>query len=191
MHALPSQVMNMLTGVILRGTAKVLRGSGLSKRHKTGTTTGPKRRTWFVGGTQQFVAGLYIGFDRPKNMGGYAQGGTVTAPVFKEFVTKTRDRWDDYPLVAPPGVRMVRVDRRTGKRVFDGMPGDSPDSAIIWEAFKPDSEPPRQTRRDEIAAKRAEILELIRKGRQGAGAAQQVEREEPPADFVEEQGGIY
>ncbi|MCP5396651.1 MAG: transglycosylase domain-containing protein [Sphingomonadaceae bacterium] len=184
------QVMNMLTGVILRGTAKVLRGSGLPLFGKTGTTTGPKE-TWFVGGTQQFVAGLYIGFDRPKNMGGYAQGGTVTAPVFKEFVTKTRDRWDDYPLVAPAGVRMVRVDRRTGKRVFDGMPGDSPDSAIIWEAFKPDSEPPRQTRRDEIAAKREEILELIRKGRQGAGAAQQVEREEPPADFVEEQGGIY
>jgi penicillin-binding protein 1A len=86
---------------------------------------------------------------------------------------------------------MVKVDRRTGKRVFDGTPSDDPKAAIIWEAFKPDTEPPRSTRSDVIAAKRNEILELIRRARQGPtqrAAAREVER---PDDFVEEQGGIY
>ncbi len=36
---------------------------------------------------------------------------------------------------------MVRVDRRTGKRVLDGWPTGDPRSDIIWEAFKPDPGP--------------------------------------------------
>ncbi|MBD3728530.1 MAG: transglycosylase domain-containing protein [Sphingomonadales bacterium] len=185
------QVVHMLQGVVQRGTAKVLRDLKLPLFGKTGTTTGPKE-TWFVGGTQDMVAGVYLGFDKPRNMGGYAQGGTIGAPIFKQFVQETFKRWNADPLVAPAGVRMVRIDRASGKRVFEGWPGNDPMSSVIWEAFKPDTEPPRATRQDRIAAKRDEVLALIRKAREGAarggGAGN---REEPPADFVEEQGGIY
>ena len=88
---------------------------------------------------------------------------------------------------------MVRVDRRSGKRVFDGVPSDDPKAAVIWEAFKPDTEPPRSTRQDQIAAKRNEILEQIRRGRaaQQRTVARSAPRVEPQTDFVEEQGGIY
>ena len=79
----------------------------------------------------------------------------------------------------------------SGKQVFEGWPTDDPRSAIIWEAFKPDTEPDRYTRQDEIAAKRNEILALIRAGRQNAGDAVTDEDPDQPADFVEEQGGIY
>ncbi len=177
------QVMHMLRGAVSRGTATVLNPLGLPLFGKTGTTTGPKD-VWFIGGTQQLIAGAYVGFDQPRNMGGYAFGGTIAAPIVKSLIEKTREKWSDLPAVAPAGVRMVRIDRRSGKRVFDGWPTDDPRSAIIWEAFKPDTEPERFTRQDAIAARRNEILALIRAGRQ---SAQSAVVEEP--DYLEE-GGI-
>ena len=184
------QVMHMLRGAVSRGTATVLNPLELPLFGKTGTTTGPKD-VWFIGGTQQYVAGAYVGFDQPRNMGGYAFGGTISAPIIKSLIEKTRAKWSDLPPVAPNGVRMVRIDRRSGKQVFDGWPTDDPRSAIIWEAFKPDTEPERYTRQDEIAARRNEILDLIRAGRQNAAGAVVDTPDEAPPSFVEEQGGIY
>jgi penicillin-binding protein 1A len=177
--------------VVSRGTATILRSLGLPLFGKTGTTTGPKD-VWFIGGTQRMIAGTYVGFDRPRNMGGYAQGGTIAAPIIKDFITATRDRWKVEPPVAPPGIRMVRVDRRTGKRVMTGWPSGDANAAIIWEAFKPDTEPDPWNRRDEIKAKRDEILAAIRKSREAgprrsAGGGEAEEQE----NFAEEQGGIY
>lgn len=87
---------------------------------------------------------------------------------------------------------MVRVDRRTGKQVFDGWPTEGEESAIIWEAFKPDTEPPRSTAADEIEARRREILEIIRRGSSSSSQTQSEAKEaERLEDFVEEQGGIY
>jgi penicillin-binding protein 1A len=177
------QVMHMLRGAVSRGTATVLNSLNLPLFGKTGTTTGPKD-VWFIGGTQQIIAGAYVGFDQPRDMGGYAYGGTIAAPIVKSLIEKTKSKWSDLPPVAPAGVRMVRVDRRSGKRVFDGWPADDPKSAIIWEAFKPDTEPERFTRQDAIAARRNEILALIRAGRQ---SAENAVAKEP--DYLDE-GGI-
>jgi penicillin-binding protein 1A len=157
---------------------------------KTGTTTGPTD-VWFVGGTSDLIAGVYVGYDTPRNLGGYAQGGTVSAPIIKSFFEKIRKRLRPEPFVAPAGVRMVRVDRMSGKRVFDAWPSDDPKASVIWEAFKPDTEPPRSTRRDEIEAKRKEILAIIRSGQRGASSQSRTEVETKKEDFVEDQGGIY
>ncbi|ANY20760.1 Penicillin-binding protein 1A [Tsuneonella dongtanensis] len=185
------QVVHMLEGVVQRGTAVRLRALELPLFGKTGTTTGPTN-AWFVGGSPDLVAGMYIGFDKPRNLGGWVQGGNTAGPMMMDFVKATRKRWSDDPFVAPAGVRMVRVDRQSGKRVFDAWPTNDPKASVIWEAFKPDTEPPRATRQDEIAAKRNEILEMIRRGRQAsAREATTREREERPGDFVEEQGGLY
>ncbi len=185
------QVVHMLQGVVTRGTAVRLRGLELPLFGKTGTTTGPTN-AWFVGGSPEIVAGVYIGHDQPRNLGGWVQGGNTAAPVFKSFVEKSRDRWAGEEFVAPSGVRMVKIDRRTGKRVFDGQASDDPQAAVIWEAFKPDTEPPRATRQDEIASKREEILALIRRGRENTRrSVRRAEEIEEPSDFVEEQGGIY
>lgn len=179
------QIEHMLEGVVTRGTAVRLRDLGLPLFGKTGTTNGPTN-AWFVGGTPEIVAGVYVGHDQPRNLGGYVQGGNTAAPIFKEFVLATRDRWSDQPAVAPSGIHMVRIDRRSGKRVFDQWPTNDPLSEVIWEAFKPDTEPPRETRQDQIAALRDRLLELIRRG-EGSIATSDGQ----PNDFVEEQGGIY
>lgn len=184
------QVMHMLRGAVSRGTATVLNPLGLPLFGKTGTTTGPKD-VWFIGGTQAIVAGAYVGFDQPRNMGGYAYGGTIAAPIIKSLIEKSRDKWSDVPAVAPAGVRMVRVDRRSGKQVFDGWPTDDPRSAIIWEAFKPDTEPDRYTRQDEIAARRNEILALIRAGSANLRASEDDDPDAMPRNLAEEKGGLY
>jgi penicillin-binding protein 1A len=86
------------------------------------------------------------------------------------------------PFVAPAGIRMVRIDRRTGKRVFGGgWPSSDPLTAIIWEAFKPETEPRRSIRTDEMAAVQDEA----------EAAATRARRAEQSRDFAGEQGGIY
>jgi penicillin-binding protein 1A len=169
------QVTHMLEGVVLRGTARTLAPLGVPIAGKTGTTTGP-RDVWFVGGTPHFVAGLYVGYDTPQNLGGWMQGGTFAAPIWKAFYQdafKNEPQPDD-PFVAPPGIRMVRIDRRSGRRVYGVWPTDAALAPVIWEAFKPDSEPRR------IARPTVESLE----GEAGAPV-------HTDSDFLRNAGGIY
>jgi penicillin-binding protein 1A len=186
------QVVHMLEGVVTRGTAVRLRDLNLPLFGKTGTTSGPTN-VWFVGGAQNMVGGVYIGYDQPRSLGGYAQGGTFAAPIMKQFIETTKPRWSRVPFVAPAGVHMVKVDRITGKKVFTGEPGSDPKAAIIWEAFKAETEPDRATRKDEIAAQRDAIVAAVRRAgqvrvqQQRSSGARQAE----PRNFVEEQGGVY
>jgi len=185
------QTVHMLEGVVTRGTAVVLRDLNLPLFGKTGTTSGPTN-VWFVGGSQKFVGGVYLGYDQPRSLGGYAQGGRIAAPIFKQVVKATYARWSRSPFVAPEGIRMVRIDRVTGKRVFGTEPGDDPKASVIWEAFKPDTEPPRSTRTDELIAQRDALIAAIRDARSGSGDAGSAGNQlSDPRDFAEERGGIY
>ncbi|HTN14260.1 MAG TPA: penicillin-binding transpeptidase domain-containing protein, partial [Sphingomonadaceae bacterium] len=186
------QVVHMLEGVVQRGTAVVLRDLNMPLFGKTGTTNGPTN-VWFVGGSPDIVAGVYLGFDKPRNMGGYAQGGTIAAPIFKQFVKESRDRWSGRPFVAPAGIRMVRIDRASGRRIFGAWPTDDPKASVIWEAFKPDTEPRRAALQDEIDAMRDMIIAQLRRREQGAqqGVTNGSSESGQPKNFAEEQGGLY
>ncbi|KLE35429.1 penicillin-binding protein 1A [Aurantiacibacter luteus] len=185
------QVVHMLEGVVQRGTATRLRDLDIPLFGKTGTTNGPTN-AWFVGGSPDIVAGTYLGFDQPRNLGGYVQGGNTAAPIFKQFVQETRDHWSGRPFVAPAGVRMVRIDRRSGRRTFDGWPSEEPTSAVIWEAFKPDTEPRRVQRQDDVDALRNQVIAGLRRISQGNRApARRTTPVAPDEGFAEEQGGIY
>ncbi|MEO5586314.1 MAG: penicillin-binding protein, partial [Novosphingobium sp.] len=138
------------------------------------------------------VGGVYIGFDQPRSLGGYAQGGTFAAPIMKQFIETTKPRWSRVPFAAPAGVHMVKVDRITGKKVFSGSPTSDPKSAIIWEAFKAESEPDRATRRDELTAQRNAVLTAVRRAGQARGRTQETgPRKAEARNFAEEQGGVY
>jgi penicillin-binding protein 1A len=144
------QMVHILEGVVLRGTAQTLRDLKRPLFGKTGTTSGPTN-VWFIGGSPDVVAGIYMGFDQPRPMGGYAQGGTLAAPIFKQFAQVAFKDVPPVPFRAPAGIHMVRIDRRSGQRVFGAWPTDDPKAPVIWEAFKPESEPRRTVRHDEIA----------------------------------------
>jgi penicillin-binding protein 1A len=143
------QMVHIMEGVILRGTATVLRDLNRPMFGKTGTTSGPTN-VWFVGGTPDVVAGVYLGYDQPRSLGGYAQGGRISAPIFKQWAQVAFKDKPKVPFVAPAGIRWVRIDRATGKRVFGVFPTtDDPKASVIWEAFQPQTEPRRAYRRSE------------------------------------------
>ncbi len=155
------QMVHILEGVVERGTATVLRDLDRPLFGKTGTTSGPTN-VWFIGGTPEVVAGVYIGYDQPRPMGHAAQGGRVAAPIFKQFAQAAFRDMPKIPFVAPAGIRMVRIDRATGKRVFGNFPTTvDPKSSVIWEAFQPETEPRRAFRRSiELASAREDVARL-------------------------------
>jgi penicillin-binding protein 1A len=179
------QIVHILEGVVQRGTAQVLRDLNRPLFGKTGTTSGPTN-VWFIGGTPEIVAGVYMGFDQPRPMGGYAQGGTLAAPIFKQFAQSAFKDMPIVPFKAPSGIRMVRIDRHSGRKVFGAWPPTTdPKAAVIWEAFKPESEPRRAMRKDEFAdAARAE------QARSQASVDRQRARQQD-SDFLQKTGGIY
>ena len=173
------QIVHMLEGVVQRGTATVLRDLGRPLFGKTGTTSGPTN-VWFVGGSQDIVAGVYVGYDQPRPMGHWAQGGRIAAPIFRQFARVAFEGMPVVPFRAPQGIRMVRIDRRSGHRVFGEWPGSDPRAGVIWEAFKPESEPRRTVARDEI--------DLAARAPTRRAAARADSRD---SDFLQSQGGIY
>jgi penicillin-binding protein 1A len=134
------QMVHVMEGVIQRGTATVLRDLNRPLFGKTGTTNGPTN-VWFVGGTPDIVAGVYLGYDNPRPLGAYAQGGRIAAPVWKEWAQTALKDQPKVPFAAPPGIRWVRIDRASGKPVFGVFPTtDDAKSSVIWEAFQPQTE---------------------------------------------------
>lgn len=188
------QVVHMLEGVIERGTAVTLRELNRPLFGKTGTTTGPTN-VWFIGGSPHLIAGLYLGFDQPRNMGGYAQGSSLAAPIFKQFARAAMADMPKTPFIAPAGTRLVRIDRKSGKRVYGGWPGEDPKSAVIWEAFKAETEPKRSIRQEELAArgdkpkKKAETE--VGKTTGSANAASASVGTKRDQEFIQQGGGIY
>jgi penicillin-binding protein 1A len=172
------QMVHITEGVIQRGTATVLRDLNRPMFGKTGTNNGPTD-VWFIGGTPQMVGGLYMGYDSPKNLGGYAQGGTLAAPIFKAFATKAYEGLEPLPFRAPTGIRLVRIDRASGRPVFGAWPtGNDPKPAVIWEAFKPETEAARPRRLPGPAP----TATVAAKPKAAAPA---------DSDFLQRQGGIY
>ena len=157
------QVEHMLEGVVTRGTAASLGSLGLPLFGKTGTTSGPTN-VWFVGGSPNIIAATYIGYDQPRSLGSYAQGATYAVPIFRQMVEKTRERWDHTPFLAPPGVNLVRIARASGQRVFAGDASDDAHAEVIWEAFKPETEPETHTRQEQVIGKRQQLLDAIARG---------------------------
>ena len=137
------QMVHIMEGVIQRGTATVLRDLNRPLFGKTGTTNGPTN-VWFVGGTPDIVAGVYLGYDTPRSLGGAAQGGRISAPIWKQWALTALKDQPKIPFVAPPGIRWVRIDRASGKPVFGEFPtSEEEKSDVIWEAFQPQTEEQR------------------------------------------------
>ncbi len=132
------QITSIMEGVVLRGTAA---GAGFQKEvgkpvaGKTGTTSDYKD-AWFLGFTPDIVIGVYIGYDKPRSLGRGETGGALAAPVVKDFMKVALAGKPAMPFRVPPGIKLVRVDLKTGVRA-----GPDTQKAIL-EAFKPGTAPP-------------------------------------------------
>jgi penicillin-binding protein 1A len=132
------QITSMMEGVVQRGTAG---GVGFQKEvgkpvaGKTGTTNDYKD-AWFIGFTPDVVVGVYIGYDKPRSLGRGMTGGRVAAPIVKDFMKVALADKPAVPFRVPPGIKLVRVNLKTGARAAPG------DQKVILEAFKPGTAPP-------------------------------------------------
>ncbi|MEM7212358.1 MAG: penicillin-binding protein 1A [Pseudomonadota bacterium] len=127
------QLVSMMQGVVQRGTAKrTVGGLGFPVAGKTGTTNDSKD-AWFIGFSENMVAGCFIGYDNPTPMGRGAYGGTLCGPVFKEFMGKAAKAYRPGKFRKPSGggVITIKVHRDTGERLPDDAEGDH----VLVEVF--------------------------------------------------------
>jgi membrane peptidoglycan carboxypeptidase len=94
----------MMRGVVERGTGTVVSAVGKPLAGKTGTTS-DWFDAWFVGFSPDLVAGVYVGFDEPRTLGGGEVGGHVAAPIFRDFMAQAlKDAPAKEFPEPPPGV---------------------------------------------------------------------------------------
>jgi penicillin-binding protein 1A len=129
------QITSMMEGVVQRGTATVVREVGKPVAGKTGTTNDEKD-AWFIGFTPDVVVGVYLGYDKPRHLGRGGTGGHLAAPIVKEFLKVALADKTAAPFRVPPGIKLVRVDLKSGTRAGPGT------ERAILEAFKPGTAPP-------------------------------------------------
>ncbi len=123
------QMVNILTGVIERGTGRSIKSLKKTLGAKSGTSN-DSIDAWFIGFSPDLVVGVWVGFDNPKTLGPNDTGGVTAAPIFKDFMKKALADKSDIPFRVPPTVELVRVNAKTGK------PAEVGDEDIIMEAFR-------------------------------------------------------
>lgn len=139
-------MVDMLKDVIRAGSGTRVRSEGFTHPAggKTGTTN-DYTDVWFVGFTADLVAGVWIGFDQPKEIMGNAQGGRLAAPAWAGFMREVYERKPtppDWPR--PPGVLAIPIDPATGLRAGLGCISDSIRTEFFIAGTEPLQECPRR-----------------------------------------------
>src|ERR1700710_2200226 len=130
------QITSMMEGVVQGGTATVLKEVGKPIAGKTGTTNDEKD-AWFIGFLPDMGVGIYIGYDQPRTLGAKATGGGLAAPIARDFMKLALADKPAVPFRVPAGIKLIRVDAKSGMRAGPGEGGRT-----ILEAFKPGTAPP-------------------------------------------------
>ncbi len=87
-------MVSMMKDVNQHGTAyNAVWGAGFQvpSAGKTGTTN-DGADAWYIGYTQDLVAGVWVGLDRPQKIKANAQGGELAAPAWTAFMTEVYRR---------------------------------------------------------------------------------------------------
>jgi penicillin-binding protein 1A len=133
-------VRDMMRDVVERGTATAVRRylpPELPVAGKTGTTD-DNTDVWFVGMTPEIVAGVWLGFDKPKPIAerGVA-GGSLAAPIFGQMLARAGYTHPAGTWEPPPGLIAADLDRLSGKLADTATPSDR----RYTEYFLPGTEP--------------------------------------------------
>jgi penicillin-binding protein 1A len=127
------QLVQMMQGVVQRGTGAKVAAVGKPIAGKTGTTS-DWRDAWFVGFTPNLAAGVYIGFDDHDSLGRGEQAAVVSAPVFRDYMMAVLKDAPPTEFRIPPGLQMIRVNPETMEPAGSG-------EASTYFAYKPGTGP--------------------------------------------------
>ena len=123
------QMVNILTGVVERGTGRVARAVKKTLGAKSGTSN-DSHDAWFIGFSPDLVVGVWVGFDTPQTLGPNETGGVASGPIFRDFMADALKDKADTPFRVPTGVDLVRVNATSGR------PAEPGDTNVIIEAFR-------------------------------------------------------
>ena len=133
-------MVNMMKDVVIRGTAAgSVWGAGfrVPSGGKTGTTN-DGADVWYVGYTADLVAGVWMGFDKPKKIMANAQGGRLAAPAFTQLMLEVYRRKPappDWPR--PESVVMATACAPTGPYEEYFLSGTESDSGCDGSSSNP------------------------------------------------------
>ncbi len=143
-------ITDVLAEALERGTGYRVRQAGVRvpAAGKTGTTN-DGADAWFVGYTPEVVAGVWIGFDKPRPILEDATGGRLAAPLWARLVQRFHEqRRPPQPWKRPAGVVVRKADPATGLRLEDGcapLRGEAYDELFLQDyepkAYCPGKEP--------------------------------------------------
>lgn len=121
---------NLMKGVVQRGTARYAMTLGRPAAGKTGTSAN-YRDVWFTGFTTDLLAAVWIGRDDSTPIGDKITGGGVAVPIWVEFMQKAHPRTPVRDFPVPPGVSFARVEPWSG----DPASVSSDPNQAIWMPF--------------------------------------------------------
>ncbi|WP_455378589.1 penicillin-binding protein 1A [Petrachloros mirabilis] len=106
-------ITNMMEDVVQRGTGQAAKVLGRPVAGKTGTTN-DYMNAWFIGGAQNLVTGVYVGFDDRRSLGETESGAHAALPIWIDFMREAFKQLPVVPFTIPEGVTFVKVDPSTG-----------------------------------------------------------------------------
>lgn len=128
-------LINMMKGVVQRGTGGAARALNRPIAAKTGTSQS-HRDTWFIGMTPNIAAGAWMGYDddTAQESGKWTGGGTV-APWWTAIMQEVLKDEPATDFTVPDGISFAFINSETGKLALPG------DRNKFLEAFKKGTEP--------------------------------------------------
>ena len=123
------QLVTMMQGVVARGTGYGT-AVGLNKpvAGKTGTSQ-DFNDAWFVGFTADLVTAVWVGFDDNTTLGEKETGGTVSGPIWHDYMMVALKNRPALQFRMPDGVRMAAWDTGSGSRTDAFKTGQEPGSS--------------------------------------------------------------
>jgi penicillin-binding protein 1A len=118
------------------GTGKSIRDYGITApiAGKTGTTNSGED-VWFVGYTPSLVAGIWFGYDQPRQISTNASGGRLAAPAWAEMYQAGWKEPAGSAFTVPVGMVSAMVDPQSGELATEWCPSRQRQ----W--YKPGSDP--------------------------------------------------
>jgi penicillin-binding protein 1A len=108
----PTQVISPQTAYVMTNIMRGLMG-GAPLAGKTGTTN-EFRSAWFVGFSQDLVAGVYVGFDNNLVLGMNEYGAVAAKPIWNYLMREANNVIPPREFVQPEGVVWRLIDPQTG-----------------------------------------------------------------------------
>lgn len=107
---------SLMQDVIRHGTAiKAMQLGRQDLAGKTGTTN-DQIDAWFCGFNSSLVAVAWIGFDRPRSLGGNETGGHAALPMWMNYMGKALKNTEESQYKPPEGVSVINITPQNGLR---------------------------------------------------------------------------